>query len=402
MDKDEKLIWRAFHRAEKRLFDYLVDNCDCLFSVEGDEPAYLEYANRHGVTLEKPPRFVHWIGQLRTSEIDYWHMAEQVQELYQAALGAKFKNYPVRFPQFYRGVEQINVSSSTAFESKAVKGSELILKESLISDPEKEKWVREAFEADIEMLADIAFPTPEIRNTLKILPFGGVQECLELVISTDLLFDYAGTSNIQKRRMTGMAYRARVRFSGQSFAHPRKLGLMVIDQDSDVSIVQANKQAPRPHALAVSGDQLRLPITLDFQLFRKWSESEQHQYDADLLQYVFYDNTTDLHTLGVRRSRLVHRYIADMIRTKPELLSVAKVRIEKEIAEKQPINPGDAAYEWQNILATWPLDDILNFMVADTEKADQLRSSTPFQGYFDNKERWKLHKAFCQLNKNKT
>ena len=24
MDKDEKLIWRAFHRAEKRLFDYLV------------------------------------------------------------------------------------------------------------------------------------------------------------------------------------------------------------------------------------------------------------------------------------------------------------------------------------------------------------------------------------------
>lgn len=91
-----------------------------------------------------------------------------------------------------------------------------------------------------------------------------------------------------------------------------------------------------------------------------------------------------------------------MIRTKPELLSVAKVRIEKEIAEKQPINPGDAAYEWQNILATWPLDDILNFMVADTEKADQLRSSTPFQGYFDNKERWKLHKAFCQLNKNKT
>ena len=67
-----------------------------------------------------------------------------------------------------------------------------------------------------------------------------------------------------------------------------------------------------------------------------------------------------------------------------------------------PKHPKHAAYEWQNILATWSLDDILNFMVADTERADQLRSSTPFQGYFDNKERWKLHKAFCQLNKNKT
>lgn len=401
MKEENKNIWRAFHRAERRLFEYLVDNCDCLFSIEGDEPAYLEYRNQHGVTLERPPRFVHWIGQLRTSEIEYWRMAEQVRELYQAALGAKFKNYPVRFPQFYRGVEQINVSSSTAYESKAVKGSELILKEAPISDLEKEKWVREAFEADIEMLEDIAFPAPEIRKTLKIMPFGGVQEYLELVISTDLLFDYAGTANIQKRRMTGMAYRALVRFSGQSFGHKRKLGLMVIDQDSDVSIVQANKQAPRPHALAVSGDQLRLPIALDFQLFRKWSESEQHQYDADLLQYVFYDNTTDLHTLGVRRSRLVHRYIADMIRAKPELLAVAKARIEKDIAEKQPINSRDAAYEWQAILATWSLDDVLNFIVSDTERADQLRSSTPFVGLFDNKEHWKLHQSFCRINQNR-
>ena len=69
--------------------------------------------------------------------------------------------------------------------------------------------------------------------------------------------------------MTGTSYRALVRFSGQSFGHRKKLGLMVIDQHSDVSIVQANKQAPRPHALAVSGDQMRLPIELDFQLFRK-------------------------------------------------------------------------------------------------------------------------------------
>lgn len=269
MDKDVNQIWRAFHRAERRMYDYLVDNCDCLFTVEGHEPAYLEYTNRHGLTLEKPPRFVHWVGQLRTSEIDYWHMAEQVQELYQAALGSEFKNYPVRFPQFYRDVEQINVSSSTAFESKAVKGSELILKESTISGPEQEKWARERFEADIEMLETIAFPAPAIRKTLKIMPFGGVQECLELVIKTDLLFDYAGTNNIQKRRMTGTAYRALVRLSGQSFGHKRKLGLMIIDEHSDVTIVQANKQAPRPHALAVNGDQLSLPIELGFKLFRK-------------------------------------------------------------------------------------------------------------------------------------
>ena len=268
-DGDVDRIWRAFHKAERKLFDYLVDNCDCLFSIGGHEPAYLEYLNQHGVTLEKPPRFVHWIGKLKTSEIEYIQLIEQMQQLYQAALGDNFKNYPVRFPDFYRGVEQINISSSTAYESKAVKSSTLILKESLILDLEQSLQVRTLFEADIEMLKSIAFPIPEIRTTSKLTPFYGVQKFLELVITTDQLFDYAGTSNIQKRRMTGTSYRALVRFSGQSFGHRKKLGLMVIDQHSDVTIVQANKQAPRPHALAVSGDQMRLPIELDFQLFRK-------------------------------------------------------------------------------------------------------------------------------------
>lgn len=401
MDKDNTQTWRKFYCAERELFEYLVDNCNCLFSVEGHEPAYLEYPNQHGVMLEKPPRFVHWIGQLKVSEIEYWSMVERVQVLYRAALGSKFKNYPVRFPQFYQGVEQINISSSTAFESKAVNGSELILKESLISDPEQEKRVREIFESDVAMLCDISFPVPEIRITTKLTPFNGVQPFLELFVKTERLFNYAGTSNIQKRRMTGTAYRTLVRFIGQSFGHRRKLGLMIIDQDSDVSIVQANKQAPRPHALAVSGDQLRLPIALDFQLFRKWEESELHQYDADLLKYVFFDNQTNLQILHDRRSRLVHRYIADMIRAKPELLAIAKERIKKEIAEKQPVNPRDAVYEWQTILNTWSLDDILKFIVADAEKANQLRSSTPFVGYFDNSECWKLHKSFCQLKQNR-
>ena len=34
---DKNRIWRTFHKTERQLFDYLVDNCDCLFAVEGDE-----------------------------------------------------------------------------------------------------------------------------------------------------------------------------------------------------------------------------------------------------------------------------------------------------------------------------------------------------------------------------
>lgn len=242
--------------------------------------------------------------------------------------------------------------------TQLVTGPELVLKNVLILDSTQEQSARKQFSADMQALKDIAFPEPTVRVTENMSPLGELQRHLELVIHTDRLFDYAGCSKILK---------------------------------------QNNGNDPDKNS-----EQIRLPIKLDYLLFRVWDETELHQYDADLLRYVFYDNNTHLHTLHDRRSRLVHRYIADMIRAKPELLAIARERIEKHIVDEPPKNPRDAAYEWQNILATWSLDNVLNFMVSDTGRADQLRSSTPFQGYFDNKEWWKLHKAFCQINKNKT
>ena len=241
--------------------------------------------------------------------------------------------------------------------TQLITGPELVLKNVLISDWVLENEAREQFSADILALKDIAFPEPTVRVNEKMSPLGELQPHLELVIQTDLLFDYAGCNKILK---------------------------------------QNNENGPSDNS-----EQIRLPIQLDYQLFRVWEEEELHEYDPDLKHHVFYDNESNLQTLHDRRSRLIHSYIADMIRAKPELLSIAKARIEKKIAEDPPKHPKDAAYEWKNILNTWSLDDVLNFMVSDTEKADQLRSSTPFVGYFDNKERWKLHKAFCQLNQNR-
>jgi hypothetical protein len=241
--------------------------------------------------------------------------------------------------------------------TQLVTGTELVLKNVPIQDPIQEQSAREQFNTDIQALKDIAFPEPVIRVTQKISPLGDLQPYLELVIQTDVLFDYAGCNKILK---------------------------------------QNNGNTPDKNS-----EQIRLPIKLDYQLFRVWDEAELHEYDPDLKLHVFYDNESNLQALYNHRSRLMHRYIADMIRAKPELLAIAKERIEKEISKKPPINPSDAFIEWQNILNTWSLDDILRFMVADTERADQLRSSTPFVGYIDNKEYWKLHKAFCQLNQNR-
>ncbi len=228
-----------------------------------------------------------------------------------------------------------------------------------ILDPTQEQSARKQFSADMQALKDIAFPESTVRVTEKKSLLGELQRHLELVIQTDLLFDYACCNKILK---------------------------------------QNNENAPSKNS-----EQIRLPIKLDYQLFRIWDESELHQYDADLKQHVFYDNESNLQTLHDRRSRLIHSYIADMIRAKPELLSIAKTRIEKQIVNDPPRHPKDAAYEWQAILNTWSLDDVLNFIISDTETADQLRQSTPFVGYIDNKERWRLHKAFwINVQKNTT
>ncbi len=240
---------------------------------------------------------------------------------------------------------------------KLVAGLELVLKNVPIRDPIQEQSAREQFNTDIQALKDIAFPEPVIRITQKISPLGDLQPYLELVIQTDVLFDYAGCNKILK---------------------------------------QNNGNYPGKNS-----EQIRLPIKLDYQLFRVWDEAELHEYDADLKQHVFYDKESNLQTLHDRRSRLIHSYIAEMIRKKPDLFHIAKARIEKLIANNPPQNPQDAVYEWHYILDHWSLDDVLNFIVSDTEKADQLRQSTPFVGYFDNSERWKLHKAFCQFNQNR-
>ena len=241
--------------------------------------------------------------------------------------------------------------------TQLVTGPELVLKDVPISDWVQENEAREQFSADIIALKDIAFPEPTVRVTEKMSPLGELQRHLELVIQTDVLFNYAGCNKILKKN---------------------------------------NGNNPGKNS-----EQIRLPITLDYQLFRVWDEAELHEYDADLKQHVFYDKESNLQTLHDRRSRLIHSYIAEMIRKKPDLFHIAKARIEKLIANNPPQNPQDAVYEWHYILDHWSLDDVLNFIVSDTEKADQLRQSTPFVGYFDNSERWKLHKAFCQFNQNR-
>ena len=83
--------------------------------------------------------------------------------------------------------------------TQLVTGPELVLKDVPISDWVQENEAREQFSADIIALKDIAFPEPTVRVTEKMSLLGELQRHLELVIQTDLLFDYVGSNKILKQ-----------------------------------------------------------------------------------------------------------------------------------------------------------------------------------------------------------
>lgn len=229
-----------------------------------------------------------------------------------------------------------------------IAGDELVLKLIPIPNLLAHEDLKKQFYTDIQALRDVAFPEPFIRTT---------QHYLELVISTDLLFKYAGCQNIIKQNIFCSSARY---------------------------------------------DKIILPIQLDYQLYRVWSETELHEPDPDLMQYVFYDDESNLQTLHDRRSRLSHRYIADMIRVNADLLALTLTRVKDQITRTQPENPNDPLHEWQSILNNWPLDEILNFIISDSEKADQLRQSSPFISCLNIGQRRRLNLAFWRIFKSLT
>jgi hypothetical protein len=94
----------------------------------------------------------------------------------------------------------------------------------------------------------------------------------------------------------------------------------------------------------------------------------------------------NLHRLAEERSLAYHAAVAECLRRDPALLNIARTRLAEWIAAR---HSPEHAHAWQEIL-TRPLDDILAFLVDPSERARELRQSTPFAGFLDPRERWRL------------
>src|ERR1041384_6664446 len=94
------------------------------------------------------------------------------------------------------------------------------------------------------------------------------------------------------------------------------------------------------------------------------------------------------HDLLVIRSRALHRAVAEKIRAHPALLAVAQQNVERWIAEEQKHGSvSRGLLEWQRILSTLSVDQILELLCAENEASDRLRHATPFCGILTEPER---------------
>jgi len=92
----------------------------------------------------------------------------------------------------------------------------------------------------------------------------------------------------------------------------------------------------------------------------------------------------NLHRLAEQRSLAYHRAVAERLTREPELIEVARERAAAWAREGSP-----AAEAWLDLLAG-PLPALIDFMRSESERARELRQSTPFAGMLDARERWRL------------
>jgi len=93
------------------------------------------------------------------------------------------------------------------------------------------------------------------------------------------------------------------------------------------------------------------------------------------------------HRMAEERSLALHREVARRLEERPELLEVARARVEGWLRD------GSVAATWVRRwreLLSRPLDEVIAVITDEGEKARDLRQSSPFAGVVDPRTRWRI------------
>jgi hypothetical protein len=94
------------------------------------------------------------------------------------------------------------------------------------------------------------------------------------------------------------------------------------------------------------------------------------------------------------RSRALHAKVAEKLRERPSLLTVAEDNLGRweRLRERDP-----AVEEWKTLLETTPLPELLRLLTEESENADRLRQSSPFAGILTEEERTAVFRHYETL-----
>jgi len=92
------------------------------------------------------------------------------------------------------------------------------------------------------------------------------------------------------------------------------------------------------------------------------------------------------HRLAEERSLTYHRAVAARLEKDPAILATARGRIRAWLVSDPAAFHARA---WEEVLS-WPVPRIAAFLVDASERARELRQSTPFAGAIPPRERWRI------------
>lgn len=142
----------------------------------------------------------------------------------------------------------------------------------------------------------------------------------------------------------------------------------------------------------------RFDLTIELHLFSR-SEVDASDMERKAILVGHPANTgrtspgSGTHTERVGRSRKVSGIIAGMLDRDPSLQRRAERHLEGLLAGDQGAATHDIE-EWRNILVHYSTQRLKDFLVADTERAERLRQSSPFFAVLTNDEREELLSQF--------
>lgn len=91
------------------------------------------------------------------------------------------------------------------------------------------------------------------------------------------------------------------------------------------------------------------------------------------------------------RSLAMHRRVAEKLEADPSLLSIARENLTRWQVDAD--SPSLAFAEWEHILGQ-PLDTITQLLTDRSERATQLRQSSPFAGILTDAERRAIYESY--------